>query len=504
MTKLIFLLLLPFAFAQVDLHDDWVEEGDDFKLGDFKLTPVWTGHSAFITIDDMSVDVPVGECRKKRPFDICLDDTRITLDGEVVPDSINNDDTKTEMKLVVTGLLAELDLERTMSKNVLLINEEIDVTVSMHNNDQAIAEEVVYEEKYPSSVRIKDMEGCTLQDNDITWTGLIRQNNFITCKYTIEALTDKVFTTKAELEYFNGMEEEKTTDTERITILDYVLVSEMDTGSSKLTAGDLIELEIQLINEYDQILDVDNLQFNIPKAFKIIDRGVLDDKNRWKGTIDNGLNFSMVLQVIHTGSHEFNYTAKYSVIGVTQTVHDSKKFSIKPDVSVEIESDLPATRSGTPVNLAIEIFNPGPKQHYNIIATVISNLPGFENVKLRRDGLGAKNSYKVLDTQYETEYAGNYDINFSLQYENEFGEIFKESENYNLKISGGGSSSAPNEASLPATDTPEVESKRSFKLPSPNFDFGNIDTKSNALWLVVSVVIAALVLLILRYKIKND
>jgi len=502
---MLFLILIPIAVCQVDLEDDWIEEGDSFKLGDFKLTPVWTGHSAYITIDEMSVDVPLSECRKKRPFNICLEETRLTLDGEVVPDTINNEDTVVEMKLVVTGLLSEIDLTRTFEKTELLINEETDVVVMMHNNDQADATEIIYEESYPSAVKITDMEGCDLSDGDITWTGMLRPDNFHECSYTITALTDKTFNSKAELEYFNGMEDEKSTNTARLNILDYVLETELDTRSTKLTAGEIIEMDVLLTNAYSQVLDVRDLEFIIPKAFTVIEEGELDSQNSWKGEIIDDFNFTMILQAVQTGTHVVNISAKYDVAGVIQKVTSYKKFTVKPDVGVKITSDLSGAWAGAVTPLTIEIFNPGPKSIFEIIAIVTTDLPGMENIKLMRDSIGVKNAIKVLDTEYSTDYAGDYGINFSLQYKNEFGEIFKEQQTYGVKISGSGSSSTSTENPPTISHTePVQENEKRFKLPSAKFDLSGVDTKSSALWLVVFVVIAALVLLILRYKIKND
>jgi len=502
---MLFLILVPFAVCQVDLEDDWIEEGDSFKLGDFKLTPVWTGHSAYITIDEMSVDVPLGECRKKRPFDICLEDTRLTLDGEVVPDTINNEDTVVEMKLVVTGLLSEIDLTRTIGKTELLINEETEVVVMMHNNDQADATEIIYEESYPSAVKITDVEGCDLSGGDITWTGMLRPDNFHQCSYTITALTDKTFNSKAVLEYFNGMEEEKSTDTVRMNILDYVLETELDIRSTKLTAGEIIEMDVLMTNSYDQLLDVRDLDFIIPNAFTVIEAGELDTQNSWKGEIIDDFNFTIILQAVQTGTHTINTSAKYDVAGVSQKVTESKKFTVKPDVSVKINSDLPGAWTGATTPLTIEIFNPGPKTIYEIIAIVATDLPGMDNIKLMRDSIGVKNAIKVLDTEYSTDYAGDYGINFSLQYKNEFGEIFKEQQTYGVKISGSGTSSTSTESPPTISHTePVQEDKKRFRLPSAKFDLSDVDTESSALWLVVFVVIAAFILLLLRYKIKND
>jgi len=202
------------------VYSDWIEEGDKVKLGDYKLEVVWTSDSAYFSDDGYTLDVPLGQCRSKDPFEICFDETRLTKDGEVVPDTINDPLAVTEMYIRVDSEPAIIEFTRTIAKTDLVIGEETKVEVIMENLGMMDATEVEFEDDFPDDFKVSEVSGCTLDDNEVTWNGIIRMGAEIKCEYTLTGIDSKSFSSRAELSYYNGMDDEKETDSQGLEVKD--------------------------------------------------------------------------------------------------------------------------------------------------------------------------------------------------------------------------------------------------------------------------------------------
>ncbi len=519
--------LAVLAYAEEDaqkpqkIFDDYVKSGDSFKAGKIKFETLWVDPSMLITFEGNSLNVPLGECRYLSPFNICLNKTRQLLNGEVLPAPIHSEDVETEMLVQVYAKLASLELTRDFGKQKLLIDEETTVRVEIKNTGLADATDVVFEDDYPSAVEVKKASGCDIDNNKVVWTGTLRKGNGFKCEYTIKAVKDKSFTSTASLEYYNGIDKKKVSDTAKLVILEKVIKPAIDLSATRLTIGDMLSILINLSNNYNETININKMAVSLPGSLKILDRGGLSDSNTWKGSISAGESqvFMLKAQAVRTGEYKVSLYAEYLASGVRQNASEQSRFKTSSNLDVEIAPNLDdQLKVGQEGSFMIKLINPSQeKPLLDLEANISSDLPGFKNTSVEKDQLGRNNELVVLDTRYTPEQAGNYYLNISVSYRSEFREKFVKTSSWPVKVSTKGSSqgeSGPvNSTDEQGSNAPESQKAgnkswlSSIKLPRLSLpslsQFGTDEGRTAGLVMIGIVIIMGLMLLYLKHRIHS-
>jgi len=502
---LIFFITACSATAQ--LFDDWVEEGDDFKAGDVKIDVSWTGQSAFLESELGSKDVPLGECRNLPPINICFDDTRLTLDGDVVPDNINSQDTKTELHLIVTSKLGDLEINRDIADRTILIGQKVDIKLTIENIGEGTASEIEFSDDFPSSVEVRKLSGCTLEDNEVTWTGLLRSGAKTICEYEVLGVKDKRFSSVAQAEYYNGIEDEKARDSQSVEILDYVLEIWTDAKTAKIQASDEVKATINAFSHYEQPIEVNRLQLHVPPGLRVTDRGDFNAQMYWKGTIEPeaNLTFNITLLAFRTGEHVLNLSADYKTENVRQAVDSTKKFRIQPDVETQLDWNTVSAKLNQPFTLKAELLNTGDKPIYNVGAVGSTDMPGLTLPPTSIQTLGVRNNYYLLDLEHVPDTAGSFYIRLNVTYRNSQGEEFQKQLSQTVNV-GGTPASTNSDTGTQAsnTDSQAGQTDELWNFQMPDLDLSGENTKSGGLYIIIFVLIAASFFVWLRFKVKHD
>jgi len=489
-------ILAGHSFAN-PIFNEWIESGDDFKAGDYKLQVMWTDDSAYLTGDGYNLDVPLEDCRSYAPFKVCFNDTRLVKDGEVVPDTINDPNVDTEMYLYVYAIIADVKLKRTIGETDLAINEETDVKVVMTNNGSLDATEVEFEDSYPDAIQVSDVEGCTLDDNTVKWTGILRKNAEVKCEYLLTAMEKKSFSSTAEIEYYNGIDDEKLSDKQSFSISDLALEISIDANRSKLISADMALVDVVLTNEANSIIENAAVKFDLPKGLKIIDVGILNPDLSWSGDIEDTLNITFEVQAVRTGDQILSLSIDYEIEGIEQTVSDKKTFKIESDVTAELTNNIEDLRIGEDGKFEITIFNPG-STIYNIVAR--SSSDAFEDVLMRKDKIGLRNSFTVLDENIKFDEPGTHIINLSVTYENDLGEKFNIKDSYEFTIS----TKVNKQPKQSDTQTPTEEDEDVADVIEEKISMLPEDkTKRGGIIIIAAVIASALLLIFIKYKVSN-
>lgn len=489
---ILFLLIITGTLAYPEIFREWVEDEDDFKIGDFKIRPKYVESGALIDIDGTYLNVPDGECRMLRPLKICLNATRKTLDGEVVPDTIHSDDVEHEMLIVVQGLLADITISKEIGKTTLLINEETDVIVNLINNDLGEATQIVFEDEYPDEVKVIEGKGCYVEDNMVFWNGRLGKGESKLCKYSLLALEEKKFSAKAEIEYFNGVEEEDKSVKHTIMIKDYPIKIELDSSKNRLVAGEETVLDMFLTNDEKSEILIRRLEFFPSNGFEVLGSDELDDDNTWRGNIEKGLNISVVLKAVRTGAHALNTSVLYTIEGVEQEVVESEKFTVSPDVKVELTDNIIDFKIGEEPTVLLEITNL-QERIYDLHAVVVSDAAAL-NDDIWVDDIGRNNAYKIINKKLAGLETGTYSVNATITYKNQFGEVFREEAVKTFDVAGA-------KKTQPAGNT-ETQTEDALPEP-PRFDMGNTNSKSSGIVIIAGTILAAMLLLYLRYRVRD-
>jgi len=161
----------------------------------------------------------------------------------------------------------------------------------------------------------------------------------------------------------------------------------------------------------------------------------------------------------------------------------------------------------------LEVQNPGSeKPLLNLDCEIVSSLPGFEKVMVKRDTLGRNNNYVVLDRVYAIGEQGTYDMNITIAYESEFGERFVEVLDKRIEVGKTGASGTVEPGTEPGvnytgqTDAPEKESKKKWDFELPSFpslnELDQDQTRIAGVIIIASVMILGLILFYLKHRIQ--
>lgn len=447
------LALLPaLCLADTEVFSGWVDDGDTLRLGDYRLKATYISGKVLAAVGLVQTDIPLGECRRITPFDICFLDSRLLKGGTVVPDDIHDPDVDTQMLLEVSARLAKLEVSRNFGKNTFDISEEVSVSLTVENTGDAPARDVILEDEYPGAVQVAPKLGCDVSYNTVAWHGTIKEGEKLTCSYTLKGQSAKKFASAAAVEYNDGMQEQKAADKQTLEVLEPFLNIEIESKST-VRAGDTVQFTVSLKNTLDGAVRVNRIAYTLPGGLALASEEGFKSGS-WEGTVQDNMTLSFSALAERTGSQTVEVAADYSA-HVSQLATENRKITVKKDIAPDIRYAF------EPERITVSIFNPETdRQVKNIRISLVSDIL---NDTREIAVLGRKN---IQEAVFGLALApGRHWATVSVAYENEQGEKFGEERSKEWAVAEPGSDAGyVNEAApargLPAATGAEADDER--------------------------------------------
>ncbi len=502
-------VLLPYiAHAEkTKLYDKWTKSGDSFSVGDFKLKATWAENTVLLKIDDKTFSIAEGNCVTSKPLVVCYNESRLTKDGKVVPDTIHDSNVDHEMRLLVYGYLAKLEISREYESTSILVSESADVDVSIKNTGDSDADDVAYSETYPDTVNITDVSGCDLDKNEITWKGMIRKGQSQKCTYMITALEEDAFTSKATAEYNNAVDDAKVSQSTRLTIPEPPLEIITKADKTSLSPGDEAVLIINLTDNEDTTININSLKLGIPQGLEMTDSGSLSKSGAWSGKLDKSISFRIMLKAVRTGRYYVTASVIYDYDGHNLKGSERTSFNIKNDLEIELDGEIASISTGTPGQAALDLSNAGTKPLQNIRYRITSDMPGFEAISSTIASLGRNNNQEILDRDITANETGAYTIHVDVTYQNEFKETFTENFTRDMMVKAGKKQKTDVQAITGSGNSNETGNSSAdlgqAKQTAEYFPTTDQDSKKSGLFIIAGVIVLALILLYARHLVRS-
>ena len=104
-------------------------------------------------------------------------------------------------------VIANLVVEKTIPDLTPLLNDTQEITLKITNNGYYPASNVTVEDSFSEEIEISNVVyPCFLSGNTIYFSGNIKRDNFVECRYEITPLKEIKYVQKTRKRYFNGVE----------------------------------------------------------------------------------------------------------------------------------------------------------------------------------------------------------------------------------------------------------------------------------------------------------
>jgi hypothetical protein len=492
------------ASAEVELYHKWVRSDSTIKIGDTRLIAKWNDPVLLMTIGTGYLSLEKGSCGSVEPLRVCFNSTRLIKDGVVMPDDIHSSDVIVEMDITVYGLIADVNLSQSFEKRTLVIGESTEVTVRFANTGATDATAVRFSEEYPAAFSVTDVDGCSQSGTTISWNGTMHREQQETCTYLLRALTDKRYNAKAEVRYFNGVEDKAVTNVQLIEVLKSPLAVAWKVNASKILIGDNFTVNVSITNTHNETIVID--------AVELTSTGMTNNRvlTLFHGELAAGESSNATLSFIAARSGEQNLSlrGRYLANDVPQTLEAARKILVSSDLSVEILSSISTLPLGKPAKLSVQLINPSTIRELGTVSgTVTSNLPGFENKTSSVEQLARKNGMTLLDQMYTPQVLGQYFLNISVTYESAFGEVFRKVDVRKVTVIGavaGNELPSTDVSSEPNTSNQEPE-KPHMQIKLPTSEVVTEDqTRVGGVIIIGGVLVSAALLIYLKFKVRSE
>jgi len=309
--------------AEKYLYSGWHYSGDTFKVGDitFEVTSIgipdvnntnMSPNVASLDWDGGGVILPLYECENNNHFHVCFEDTAYGYFNDT------EDFHHYKLQFTISALVAELSINRNVTKTEIFKGERTTITTIINNSDERKATNIVFEDYYPVDKFYfqSDFEGCVLKTNKMTWEGELDKGYKHVCKYTVISRDAIRHESTAKATYFNGYEDASVEHKEVIDVVDTPLSVEINLNTTTLKVGEKAKLYFTLNNtDNDEDVLVNYFQVRVPEVCTIDLREIhplqreytLISKNflEWRDTLEpeEGINLSLIFTCKKPGSY---------------------------------------------------------------------------------------------------------------------------------------------------------------------------------------------------------
>ena len=419
-------LLLPIAAAETQIFSDKVITDQD-KLIDgniFRFTYDEASNRIFAQTPTQSLIIENGKCNSNKAYKVCIS-------GAAYFDrNITTYLTYYKLDATVYKLSGSLSTVSTATPPSILPGESAKVVVTITNPTDVDVINIQYNENL-TGFAITYVDGCTLKDGKLTWSGSIKSKTHTVCTATIIAQQEGTYNFAGSLSYFNGFEtEKKATDSLTIKVLPKQLgiTQSIDADAEAYVPFD-INTTLQNINPTES-MDV-SIRIELPLNFELLNKVSGFSKNinilesDFKLAPGSKFRYSLHLKANAESKIPIKHIFNYKIKGLSDTIeNDTFIKAPEPKPLIELSTDTPNIIPGQQFTIFVKIRNPSKVFDITDVRTRL-NAPYSKEIRQNADRIARGESYPIItstlvipkDAEAELEPGnGTIMLNFSVEY----------------------------------------------------------------------------------------
>ncbi|GEM_PF-2206131 len=517
---LLFILLMPFSYAETSLFSGKVITGTDkiTDAGTFKFAYEDTGKAAYVQTPSTNLIIPAGDCRSNSLFRVCIK-TADYYDKNVTTYVFYY-----QLGVDIFKLTGSLTSASTASFPSVLQGDSNTIKIKVTNPTQLDISKIAYSEDFaPFEILKYEGSGCQKEGTRITWTGNLPSNYDFSCTITASSRSEGNYKFTGNLTYYNSYEtEKKNTDTLSITVLPKQLQNKlMIDGGVEIKMPFYINGSMKNINSDEKLYVLATIE--VPGNMAILKRKPQSNKDSKIISYSMNLgpneefNYSLYLMAESESKIPVHYLFDYTIKDIRDTIENYTFVqAAEPKPNLTLKSEYEKLIPGQNYIITIAAKNPsGFYDFTGVQATLIA--PFNDNTGQKLFKLGKNETYPIFSSTLAL--PGNEDyskINWTIPLKLEVGYYFNNeprsiNRTWNLKINqtakpivADGISTAQNSSS---SENKTGNSTSAEPLNATNAPVTALTHESppNSMHLIywISALAACLVVLIIIFKIKR-
>ena len=297
------LVILPSVLAVEDeIFSDTVRSGT--ITGEALTFDINVADTAvYIRYNNQATLIPAGECKIRDNLRFCIGSIAFVYRNSTTWENVY----ETTLDIYLEQLL---EMNKTLEKTTLLIDEQTPGKIVLRNTGSVIAKDIVLQDSYGDGFALSDVEQCDIVGDMIEWRGTMDPNARVICTFTVTALKPQTYTSKTRLSYFDGIMQNNITGELKLKVQNNSLKITPKFNASELEIGDALNITFKVENIQAADLEVKSLVFTFP--FDILemtspnsDVKKAGNKISWAGTLEKNDPFNITVQIRATRSGNF-------------------------------------------------------------------------------------------------------------------------------------------------------------------------------------------------------
>ncbi|MEA2037481.1 MAG: hypothetical protein U9O94_08275 [Nanoarchaeota archaeon] len=384
---LILIFIIPSSMATVLLEDS-VKDGETFKVGDhnFQLQYMESNQDVIFRMDGTGGIMSAGECETRNDIKYCYD-------GASYPD----------IYVKIESLEPDLRIERSFSTDSPSLGEEIIVKVTLKNEGDKTAQNIVYTDSYPADLRV------FYDGNSMVWKGSLNVADEESFSYKIRAEEIISYDSVAKLSYqFDGKKKTKSSSSVRIEVqTPYGINDKISTEAAD--KKEVVTYDISIKNKDPKNrMNVEKLEINIPSNINLVSKSSelkkSEDKLTFTGILGIGESKTFFVKVApkRVGKFTLSTKAQIEISGKEFKEELERTFSVGLSDILPILNMSSEVNSNSPYNVYVGVKNYGKEKINSVIINVESDL--FDNIDEKKS-ISAGDTYEVLEKRFTAPYS---------------------------------------------------------------------------------------------------
>lgn len=425
--------------SEEKFFEDYIESSSSMKIG--QTNYYFVVSSTTLTVKGIkTVKIPLLECDTIENIQFCY---------------LLNSDSKAKVK--ISYITPDISIERSIEDSILLIGKKTEMTITIRNEGDYIAENFSYEETLPDYLDIVEISNCKYNNKTIyLYREELETDDSIEC--TIEIMPRGLFdvSSTAKYNYFDG---NKITEkyTSKLNLKSDTGISRTVITPSELDIGDSFSYEVEYENDNTNDFDI-AIMLTLPEGINILseqsDSFKINypyqniEQNKTKIITKNitltessSKTFTVLLSVSKPGNLEIieqnSFLTKSNDVSsrkdnqITVVQSSQKRYTVlREDLIIEdnFESDEEIGESEQLIKLEFSLYNKNKDLKFKNININFTNSLFFieDNYLDEISPLTRKVILNRVFTLPNITEQRKYSLKLDITYETEFGEKLKE------------------------------------------------------------------------------
>ncbi len=380
--------------------------------------------------------INLGLCKRIEDLGFCLQEIEYDFDEK-----------DEKARIEVYDLEVIINVTREITDGGLLTGEETTLTVTLDNDgDEDVYLKFI--DEFPKGIEVSKVSGgAKLENNIVTWEGMLRKNQDEEIEYEIRAVEDVDTTLVGRLVY-----EGEVYYTERIKLKsETVLETELNWEYEPLVLGDEIELNVTLKNVEEDEIEINNFTIYFPPELSVRKGGRQVTSYFWDGDIKEGSTKNLTrfevnaqnpgISKIRTIAN-FDFQDKHDLI-----IKDEQSIEVKePQIFIRIrlaedgeyeydgDGKVDALQTG---KIKVDIQKSNPEINYTDLNINISGSAINDTIEVFLDKLVTIENERVASIDYvapDVKRDTTYEVEVNVEFTTQYGDRSSEEEDYDIQV----------------------------------------------------------------------